>query len=218
MTARYPGKSHYQSDEVAESYDAVRFRSWRGRLVDRLEKGLILRGLRGVESGASVLDLPTGTGRIARMLAERGYRVIGGDISHPMLRRALEQSRSAPLVVADGESVPFVDGAFDAVVSVRLMHHVPPNARAAILREFARISRGVVVATFADAQTLQAILRKARAAHDPGRMPIYPITRQQGYDEATAAGLRPIGDWGLLPWYASTRVFALKAGGRQGQP
>jgi SAM-dependent methyltransferase len=49
----------------------------------------------------SVLDLGCGTGRHARLLAERGFRVVGVDRSAQMLNRALALRDSAPARIQD---------------------------------------------------------------------------------------------------------------------
>jgi len=49
----------------------------------------------GVEPGAQVLDLACGTGSLTRVLAERGYEMIGADLSQEMLAQAAEKCRGA---------------------------------------------------------------------------------------------------------------------------
>ena len=143
----YEAKQHYQREEVASTYDAERFRGRRGAFVNRLEQRLLMRAMAGLPPGASVLDLPIGTGRMARRLAQAGYRVTGADISLPMLREAHANAATA-LLRADAESLPFANQSFDAVVCFRLMSHLPPQARAAVLREMARVARERVVAVY----------------------------------------------------------------------
>jgi SAM-dependent methyltransferase len=67
----------------------------------------------GLEPGMRVLDVPCGTGRIARRLAARGIDVVGADIT----KRFLEEARATGLEVyeADMRELPFDEG-FDVVV------------------------------------------------------------------------------------------------------
>ena len=75
--------------------------------VDRIVRAL------GLEPGMRVLDVPCGTGRIARRLAARGLDVVGVDITE----RFLDEARAAGLTVkrADMRELSF-DDEFDAVV------------------------------------------------------------------------------------------------------
>jgi ubiquinone/menaquinone biosynthesis C-methylase UbiE len=66
-----------------------------------------------------VLDLGTGTGSVARLVAARfpEAAVIGVDISGRMIEQARRRTESASVSyqVADAEHLPFEDGAFDLV-------------------------------------------------------------------------------------------------------
>lgn len=68
-----------------------------------------------------VLDLCCGTGRFGIELARRGYRVLGCDLSLPMVEAVAANAREAgvflPAAVADATRLPFV-ASFDAIVSV----------------------------------------------------------------------------------------------------
>lgn len=87
-------------------------------------------------SGAEVLEIGIGTGRIALPLLERGINVTGIDISERMierLRAKYDAERAARpdaplgrLTVRQGDmtTLPFASGAFDAVVAVHVLHLV----------------------------------------------------------------------------------------------
>jgi len=86
-----------------------------------------------------LLDVGGGTGIIAQCLADHfpACKVTAIDIAdrfHPDL--------SVDHTVYDGEIVPFADQSFDAVTMNNVLHHVPRDRRAALLREIARVSRG----------------------------------------------------------------------------
>jgi SAM-dependent methyltransferase len=204
----YRARHLYSLETTAATYDAARFTSWRGRMVDRLEKATLLRALSTVPPGGRVLDMPIGTGRMARLLASRGYDVVGADLSAAMLARAQDRLDGAPLVQGDAERMPFATGAFDAVVAVRFMFHLPPAVRPRVLAEFARVSRGLVVVTYANAWTLSSVIRRVRAGRGPRH--IYPAHRAQIMREAEQAGLRPVDDWPLFPGCASAHFFAFR--------
>lgn len=152
MSTPYEAKEYYQDDAVVAAYDQVRFRGLRGAVVDRLERRLLMKAMAGVRSEGRVLDLPVGTGRMARRLTAAGHRVVGADISAPMLRLALELARRAgeagDLVRGDGEALPFADDSFDVAVCFRLMPHLPAGARIRLLREMARVATDRVIAVY----------------------------------------------------------------------
>lgn len=87
------------------------------------------------------LDLGCGTGIAIPVLVQRGWRVVGVDLSRDQLRVARQRAGKpgAWLVAADASAVPFADGSFDAVVSV-LTHTDFDNPEAAFA-EGARVLR-----------------------------------------------------------------------------
>jgi SAM-dependent methyltransferase len=75
------------------------------------------------EPPSNVLDLGTGTGKAARVVAKRfpGAQVVGVDLAPEMVREAKHLLPSdltgrVSFQVADGSSLPFPDAAFDLVV------------------------------------------------------------------------------------------------------
>ncbi len=91
-----------------------------------------------------VLDAGCGTGHTALAFAPRVARVVGVDLTEPMLEqgRRLASERgvgNVSFVRADVESLPFGDGSFDLVTSRYSAHHYPHPEVA--LREIARVLR-----------------------------------------------------------------------------
>jgi ubiquinone/menaquinone biosynthesis C-methylase UbiE len=72
-----------------------------------------------------VLDVGTGTGQVAMVLAGLGHRVTGIDLSEGMLEQARRHAAAMPAgpVIAYGDAVApdFPDGSFDAVTNRYLM-------------------------------------------------------------------------------------------------
>lgn len=110
---------------------------------------------------ACVLDAPCGTGRLHAPLARHG-RYVGLDVSRAMLSTAHSgEARGALLLAGDVEHLPFRSASFDAVVCCRLLHHLAePAALARVVAELARVSRGLVIASFWDAHSLPAWRRR----------------------------------------------------------
>lgn len=101
-------------DKIAEIYDSTRDPA------TDLEVEAMVRALAGCKS---VLDVGIGTGRFAKPLTERGFQVVGIDISRNMMLRA-RQKGIEDVVLGDVYNLPFRDGAFDASVAVHVLHIV----------------------------------------------------------------------------------------------
>ena len=86
---------------------------------------------------ARVLEVGAGTGRISVPLLERGVNLIGCDLSLKMLRRLKEKLASARLTEADGSQLPFPASSFGVLLTVHVLHLIPPWREA--LREFRRV-------------------------------------------------------------------------------
>ena len=100
-----------------------------------------------------VLDAPCGDGALARELASRGWRVWSADIEPT--RSGDEDGVTFVRLDLDA-SLPFADGAFDAVVSLEGLEHLFLPARC--LAEFCRILRpgGRLVLTTPNVNNVQS--------------------------------------------------------------
>jgi phosphatidylethanolamine/phosphatidyl-N-methylethanolamine N-methyltransferase len=92
--------------------------------------------------GGRVLDVGVGTGLSLDQYSPRN-RVIGIDLSEPMLRRAIARMQRRPLphvemlAVMNAERLAFTDSSFDVVVAQYVITAVPDPGAA--LDEFARV-------------------------------------------------------------------------------
>ncbi len=210
----YRAKEHYRDAAVAEAYDDERFASRKGRFVDRRERSLIADAIRrsGVSRGAEILDVPIGTGRLARSLAVEGYSVTGIDVSDQMLARAAERlsdmatTETPRLVQGDAEALPFPDDSFDLVISLRLLGHLPPPARMRALREFHRVSRGHVIVAYYQRRSIQGLARRRRRRGTPW----HPVSLGEIDAELRDAGLDRVHRRFLLPVISETVVVLAK--------
>ncbi len=91
-----------------------------------------------------ILDVGTGTGFVARILAEMGHEVTAIDISEKMIevarRVARKEGQSIDFRVGDAENLEFEDCTFDAVVCRYVLWTLPNPERA--VKEWARVLRG----------------------------------------------------------------------------
>ena len=101
-----------------------------------------------------ILDVATGTARLARTLFEQaGFngRLIGIDLSPKMLRQAVPEISKwrdrITLIHQDASELPFPDGAFDAVACLEALEFMPDPDR--VLREMVRVLRpgGILLTT-----------------------------------------------------------------------
>jgi ubiquinone/menaquinone biosynthesis C-methylase UbiE len=145
-------------------YDDLRYRDvfWATRdYEDRCDR-MAIRALLPPQGGCLV-EVGAGYGRLADEY--RGYReIVLFDASEAHVEAAREQFRDDPRVrveQGDAYALPFDDGSFDAVVCVRVVHHLEQPA--AVFAEFARVLRpgGVLVLEFANKRNLKAILKYA---------------------------------------------------------
>jgi ubiquinone/menaquinone biosynthesis C-methylase UbiE len=118
-------------DRVASIYDQTR----------PLHEPIVKHGLPAILDitgpNARILDVGTGTGRISVPLLERGADLIGCDLSTNMLRLLQEKLPAARIAQADASRLPFPTGQFDIVLTVHVLHLIPPWREA--LREFRRV-------------------------------------------------------------------------------
>src|SRR5580692_8770375 len=97
-----------------------------------------------VAPGYRVLDMATGSGEAALMtlpMVDASGLVIGADIAPAMLKAARDRlgGRSFWPVAADGQTLPFKDGSFDAVICQLGLQFFPDPALG--LKEFRRVRR-----------------------------------------------------------------------------
>lgn len=130
-------------DEFSNDYD--RFVHWPGRLA--VEMPFIEAQLRALQA-TRVLDAACGTGQHALALAQRGYAVVGADLSPKMVERAIAnaQAQGAPahfVAAGFGELQAHVGGGFDAVLCLgnSLPHALTPPDLATALADFAACLR-----------------------------------------------------------------------------
>ncbi len=113
--------------------------------------------------GLRVLDFGCGHGMAAVVLARRGARVTAFDLSWGYLSEARQRARANEVdinfVQADGERLPFADGAFDRIWGNAVLHHL--NLQTAATELFRILAPGGV-AVFAEPWGENPLLNWAR--------------------------------------------------------
>jgi SAM-dependent methyltransferase len=159
----------YADPATAERFDAARFGGPIGTLVAEAQERVLTRFLRPAP-GMEILDVGTGTGRAAILLARAGARVTGIDASAEMLTVAARRAQAEPglpltFARGDAHTLAFPDRSFDAAVCLRVVMHTPDWRR--VIGELCRVARRRVVLDYpalASAAALQAAARKGLAA------------------------------------------------------
>jgi demethylmenaquinone methyltransferase / 2-methoxy-6-polyprenyl-1,4-benzoquinol methylase len=121
---------------IARRYDLMNTLITLGQ--DARWRNHVARALDGLPGKASVLDVGSGTGRLAHAIQECHslWQVVGADFTLPMLAAA---PRELSRVAADAQLLPFADREFDAVVSGFLVRNLADLERG--LAEQVRVLR-----------------------------------------------------------------------------
>jgi len=134
----------------AEEWDSLRAMLGPAEKVEAALTG----ALQGMPAGR-LLDIGTGTGRIAELLAEMACHVVALDKSPEMLRLARARLQNLPseeweLVQGDFNALPFKAESFDTVVFHQVLHYA--HEPSSVLQEAARVCRAggrILIADFA---------------------------------------------------------------------
>jgi SAM-dependent methyltransferase len=141
----------------------------------------LLQALNASKQGATLgqtLDIGTGTGRIAELLATSATHVTGLDKSPEMLRLARARLQSLPadktdLLLGDFTRLPFADASFDTVLLHQVLHYAQePEAVLAEAARAARVGGCIAVVDFAahDREELRSQHAHARLGFSDDQM------------------------------------------------
>lgn len=132
--------------ETAEAYFARHAGEWDRLRVLHSPDGPVEAALAGALAGplGALLDVGTGTGRMAELFAPSATHVTAFDKSPEMLRIARARLHSLPaegheLVQGDFTALPFAAESFDTVLFHQVLHYA--QAPEAVLAEAARVAR-----------------------------------------------------------------------------
>jgi ubiquinone/menaquinone biosynthesis C-methylase UbiE len=125
----------------------------------------LILSLLSPKPGEIILDAGCGTGIFTRDILSSGSKVIGLDLSLPMLKQAELKLKGYPfqIVLANMLKMPFPESLFDKVVSVTALEFIE-DGKAAV-DELFRVTRrgGCVVATTLNSLSPWALRRRVEA-------------------------------------------------------
>jgi ubiquinone/menaquinone biosynthesis C-methylase UbiE len=161
----------YADPDVARKFDDRRFGGPIGELVAATQ-ARVLANFVGRIQGRPILDVGTGTGRAALLMARGGATVTGVDASDEMLaiarQRAREQGLSVTFENGDAHKLPFRDRAFDVVISLRVIMHTPRWTDC--VGELCRVADQLVILDYPSRRSVAWI-------QSIGRRMVAPVTR-----------------------------------------
>ena len=190
----------------AEQWDTLRaLHSDDGAVEDALLNAI------GADRLGSVLDVGTGTGRIAELIAASAQHVTAFDKSPEMLRVARARLQHLPgervaLAQGDFSALPFADAAFDTVLFHQVLHYAQEPE--AVLAEAARVTRAggrIAIADFAahEHEDLRRLHAHARLGFGEAQMAA--LLNHAGFDPAPARAL-PGSELTVMIWTGTRRA------------
>ena len=186
--------THYADPANAGSFDRRRFGGAIGRMIAS-EQARVLANFAGAIRDLSILDVGTGTGRAAILMARGGARVTAVDPSEAMLaiarRRAGDESLAITFAAGDAHQLEFRDQAFDVVISLRVLMHAADWQAA--LAELCRVAGRLVIVDYPSASSLarlQSIGRRITHACGARTEPYRVFHHTEIARELTKAGFR----------------------------
>jgi SAM-dependent methyltransferase len=106
---------------IADTYDQTQ-PHFKSENIARLEK--ILAHLSTSVEGESLLDLGCGTGFVTNIAKKYFKRVVGIDITFPMLERVNTNDGKVKLCLGDTSDLPFPENCFDVCTAYSFLHHL----------------------------------------------------------------------------------------------
>jgi SAM-dependent methyltransferase len=213
----------YHENEFPGRYASKHRASFSRRINDTREQSLLRRALGRVGPLDSIVDVGCGPGRFwSTINSFQPARFAALDVSHSMLSFA--RSAQAPEVVERIElaagsvtALPFIDNAFDCVISMRLLHHFGDvGERRQALAELARVTgHHLIVSLWVDGNYKAWRRQRLESRRGPrGYQNRHVVTKSQLAADFQDVGLRELDHFDLIPGYSQWRYCVLEVPGR----
>lgn len=159
-----PYQQNYQEVQDARDYNLKYQKYLLKRLSTKREYQLLNQLLSRQEHCATMLDLPCGGGRLSPQLAPFTDLLIEADIAVGQILFGKANSHVPTRriwMTASAFHIPFQNSSIDAIVCIRLCHHLPaPAERERLLCELLRVARKFVIMSFFDYYSFKNTLRR----------------------------------------------------------
>jgi SAM-dependent methyltransferase len=193
-TSRHYSYTVYRDPATARRFDAQRFGGPIGELVAATQ-ATVLANFVGRIQGRRILDVGTGTGRAALLLARGGAQVTAVDPSPEMLavarERAAAENVHITFGIGDAHALDFPDRAFDVVVCLRVLMHA--RDWRACLAELCRVADQLAIIDYPSSRSvarLQSLARRASHGLGFGAEPYRVLSDGAIADALTRDGFR----------------------------
>lgn len=167
-----------------DMYEDVDYRQyWEGaarRKLDELERELVGELLPA--HGNAIIDIGCGYGRLFDCYAGRFDHIVMFDGSASLLRQAQRRDNGRTLYVqGDVNRLPFHKSAFDAVLMIRIFHHLNDSESAMRVISEIMCDEGALVMNYSNKRNAQSIFRywMGRTRHNP--FALEPLTVEANF-------------------------------------
>ena len=92
-----------------------------------------------IKENSLILDLGCGPGRDSKIFSNKGYKVIGVDLSKEMIKVAKQRVKTANFKVMDLRNMSFKDNYFDAIWANAIFMHISKKEISQAIKETLRI-------------------------------------------------------------------------------
>ncbi len=132
-----------------------------GRYQFHREHAFIRRFLGAAAPPRRLLEIGCGRGQIALALRDAGLNVVGLDINSVALDTFRRRSNQIPLIMGDGQYLPFADGSFDCVVAIQCFRYFDPQR---FLQECNRMlcNSGLLIFQSVNERSYKRLFKRAR--------------------------------------------------------